>query len=90
MFLRGLVAERGGRVPTEGGGRSAQAGKRKTLPETRGRAHGEEKGDTCPQKSFSFQVSFAAHVKALFTLQRLEEIMKRTRRSDTAEKVTYL
>lgn len=40
--------------------------------------------------TFSFQFSFAAHVKALFTLQRLEEIMKRTRRSDAAEKVTYL
>lgn len=29
----------------------------------------------------------SVHLKALFTLQRLEEIMKRTRRSDTAEKV---
>lgn len=50
----------------------------------------ERKKVTRPQNSFSFQVSFAAHVKALFTLQRLEEIMKRTRRSDTAEKVVYL
>lgn len=81
------VPERRRRVSTERGGGETEAGERETLPETGGRTHGAKKGDTCRHEDIRYLIPHCM-LNLCFTLQRLEEIMKRTRRSDTAEKVT--
>lgn len=83
-----VVTEGGRRVSAERGGRATEAGEGETLPEAGGGAHGEEKGVALVTKRFKVWCT-AAHQSSFFpSCQRLEEIMKRTRRSEPAEKVS--
>ena len=84
------MLERGRGVSTEGGGRASEAGERETLSERGGRTPREKKGDAGSHTHTHtvFIIFLLYNVKALCSHhQRLEEIMKRTRRSDAPEKV---
>lgn len=84
-----LHSEGGGWSQSPRGGWASASGEGEALPERGAGATGEEEGEGWEERTAGSHVLNAA-VNLLMSPQRLEEIMKRTRKSDAGEKVSVI